>query len=255
VQRKITIGVVFRMSVPLWIIGSSLLISSIAFIGMVVLFLKDELLAEILLILVAFSAGSLMGGAFLHLLPETIEKSTEIEVFLWLLGGFILFFFVEKVLQWHHCHRVEHFLTLGYMNLFGDAIHNFSDGLIIAASFIARVPLGVVTTLAIALHEIPQEIGDFGVLVYSGFSKIKALLLNLLAALTIVLGGITGYFISGYVEEFTVFLLPLAAGGFLYIASSDLIPEIRKETDLKKGFLSFVVFLFGVLFMYVIRFV
>lgn len=243
------------MSIPLWIIGSSFLISLIAFVGMVVLFLKDELLTRILFILVAFSAGALMGGAFLHLLPETMEKSTDIEVFLWLLGGFILFFFTEKVLQWHHCHRVKHVHTLGFMNLIGDSVHNFSDGLIIAASFVARVPLGVVTTLAIALHEIPQEIGDFGVLVYSGFKKVRALLLNFLAALTVILGGIVGYFISGYVGKFTVFLLPLAAGGFIYIASSDLIPEIRKETNLKRGTLSFMAFLSGVLFMYVIRFI
>ena len=241
------------MSIPLWIIGSSFLISLIAFVGMVVLFLKEELLTRILLILVAFSAGALMGGAFLHLLPETIEKSTGIEVFLWLLGGFILFFFIEKVLQWHHCHRVKHVHTLGFMNLIGDAVHNFSDGLIIAASFITKVPLGVVTTLAIALHEIPQEIGDFGVLVYSGYKKERALLLNFLAALTVIFGGIVGYFISGYVEKFTIFLLPLAAGGFIYIASSDLIPEIRKETSLKRGTLSFMAFLFGVLFMYFVR--
>ena len=241
------------MSIPLWIIGSSCLISLIAFVGMIVLFLKEELLTRILLILVAFSAGALMGGAFLHLLPETIEKSTGIEVFLWLLGGFILFFFIEKVLQWHHCHRVKHVHTLGFMNLIGDAVHNFSDGLIIAASFITKVPLGVVTTLAIALHEIPQEIGDFGVLVYSGFKKERALLLNFLAALTVIFGGIVGYFISGYVEKFTIFLLPLAAGVFIYIASSDLIPEIRKETSLKRGTLSFLAFLLGVLFMYFVR--
>ncbi len=243
------------MSIPFWIVGSSFLISLIALVGMIVLFLKDELLARILLILVAFSAGALMGGAFLHLLPETIEKSAETEIFLWLLGGFILFFFIEKVLQWHHCHRVSHIHTFGFMNLIGDAFHNFSDGLIIAASYVARIPLGVATTLAIALHEIPQEIGDFGVLVHSGFKKSRALLLNFLAAFTVILGGIVGYLISGYVEKFTVYLLPLAAGGFIYIASSDLIPEIRKETSLKMGTISFIAFLFGVLFMYLIRFI
>lgn len=195
-----------------------------------------------------------MGGAFLHLLPEAVEKTIEIDIFLWILGGFILFYLIEKVLQWHHCHRVRHIHTFGYVNLIGDAVHNFTDGLIIAASFITNFHLGVVTTLAIAFHEIPQEIGDFGVLIYSGFKKIKALILNFLAALTVVFGGMVGYFISTYIQEFTIFLLPLAAGGFIYIASSDLIPEIRKEENLKKSLLTFTVFLIGILIMWIARF-
>jgi len=235
------------------IFGSTFLISFIAFVGMFTLFLKEKILEEVLLILVSLSAGALMGGAFLHLLPETVEKTIEIDIFLWLLGGFTLFFLIEKVLHWHHCHRVRHVHTLGYMNLIGDAIHNFTDGLIIAASFITNFHLGIVTTLAIAFHEIPQEIGDFGVLLYSGFKKSKALVLNFLAALTVVFGGIAGYFISTYIEQFTIFLLPIAAGGFIYIASSDLIPEIRKEENLKKSLLTFTTFLIGILIMWVAR--
>ena len=236
------------------IFASTLLISLIAFVGMFTLFLKEKLLEKILLILVSLSAGALMGGAFLHLLPATVEKTIEIDIFLWLLGGFILFFLLEKILQWHHCHRVRHVHTFGYMNLIGDTIHNFTDGLIIAASFITNFHLGIVTTLAIAFHEIPQEIGDFGVLLYSKFKKSKALVLNFLVALTVVLGGIIGYFISTYVEQFTILLLPLAAGGFIYIASSDLIPEIRKEVEAKKSFLIFMIFLIGILLMWIARF-
>jgi len=242
------------MSTLFLIIGSTFLISFIAFVGMLVLFLKEKLLNEILLILVAFSAGALMGGSFLHLLPEVILKSIDIEIFWWVLAGFIFFFLMEKVLQWHHCHKTKHAHSFGYMNLIGDAIHNFTDGLIIAASFIANIPLGIATTIVIAAHEIPQEIGDFGVLIYSGFKKFRALILNFIVALIIVIGGLTGYFISAYIEQSTFFLLPLAAGGFIYIAASDLIPEIRKEAEVKKSFLIFVMFLIGILVMWIVRF-
>jgi zinc and cadmium transporter len=238
-----------------WIAGASLSIALIAFVGMVILFLKKELLSKILLILVAFSAGTLLGSAFLHLLPEAIEKFVGAELFLWLLGGFVLFFFIEKILQWHHCHELDHIHTLGLVSLIADSIHNFTDGLIIAAAFLTNLPLGLITTLTIAVHEIPQEIGDLGILLYSGFDKVKALLLNFLAASVVLFGGLTGYFIFGYVERFTAFLLPLAAGSFIYIASSDLIPEIRKELGLKRGLFSFAVFLLGILFMHILRMV
>jgi len=242
------------MNILFLIIGSTFLISLIAFVGMITLFLKERLLSKILLILVAFSAGALMGGAFLHLLPEAVSKSIDIEIFWWVLVGFIFFFLMEKVLQWHHCHKTRHPHTFGYMNLIGDAIHNFTDGLIIAASFIVNPSLGIATTIVIAAHEIPQEIGDFGVLIYSGFKKFKALTLNFIAALTVVIGGLTGYFISAYIQQSIFFLLPLAAGGFIYIASSDLIPEIRKEVEAKKSFLIFITFLIGILLMWIARF-
>jgi zinc and cadmium transporter len=243
------------MLILFFIIGSTFLISLIAFIGMITLSLKERLLSKILLILVAFSAGALMGGAFLHLLPEAVSESADIEIFWWVLGGFIFFFLIEKVLHWHHCHKTVHPHTFGYMNLIGDAIHNFTDGLIIAASFIANPSLGIATTIVIAAHEIPQEIGDFGVLIYSVFKKFRALILNFVAALTVVLGGLTGYLISEFVQQSISFLLPLAAGGFIYIASSDLIPEIRKEAEVRKSFLIFMTFLVGILLMWIARFI
>lgn len=244
------------MSDLILIFGSTLIISLIAFIGIITLAMKEKLLNKTLLILVSFSAGALMGGAFLHLLPEAIEKSMNIEIYLYLLFGFVIFFLIEKVLHWRHCHiptSKKHPHTFAYMNLIGDTVHNFIDGLIIAVSFVTSIPLGIATTLAIAFHEIPQEIGDFGVLVYGGFNKYRALILNFLIALTVVFGGIVGYFVSTYIEQFTIFLLPLAAGGFIYIASSDLIPEIRKEADTKKSFITFIVFLFGILVMWVAK--
>lgn len=237
-----------------WIIASTFMISLIAFIGILTLSLKEKLLNEILILLVALSAGALMGGAFLHLIPEAIEFGSDI--FIYILVGFVLFFLVEKILHWRHCHHGNCKIhTFVYMNLFGDFVHNFIDGLVIAASFAVDIKLGITTVIAIALHEIPQEIGDFGVLIYGGFKKSKALLLNFLIALTAVLGGIAGYLLSGYTETFSMFLLPFAAGGFIYIAASDLIPELRKEAGLKKSLPIFIVFLIGIGIMYLVKFI
>jgi zinc and cadmium transporter len=139
------------------------------------------------------------------------------------------------------------------MNLIGDSIHNFIDGLIMAASFVVSVPLGITTTIAIATHEIPQEIGDFAVLIYGGFSKRKAIVLNFVVALTAVLGGIVGYFVSNLIEDIVLYILPFAAGGFIYIAATDLVPEIRKELDMKKYMVTLFVFICGILIMWVTK--
>ncbi len=244
------------MHILIWILISTFLISLIAFIGILSLFLKEKLFEKILLSLVSLSAGALMGGAFLHLIPEAIENFGNFNIFNYVLIGFALFFFIEKILHWRHCHKIRCKIhTFAYMNLVGDGVHNFIDGLIIAASFITNIQLGVVTTLAVALHEIPQEIGDFGVLVYGGFEKIKALSLNFGIALIAMTGGVIGYFLFGYVKGSTMFLLPFAAGGFIYIAASDLIPEIRKEVNLKKAFYNFGIFILGILIMYLARFI
>lgn len=238
------------------IIISTFFISLGALVGIFTLFLKQERLSKILLFLVSLSAGALMGGAFIHLLPEAAEKFEDSNMYLVVLFSFILFFFVEKLFHWRHCHKGKcNIHSFGYMNLFGDSIHNFIDGLIIAATFLTDIRLGVITTLAVALHEIPQEIGDFGVLLYAGFKKQKALIANFLVALTVVLGGVVGYFLSFFVESFVKFLLPVAAGGFIYIAASDLMPEIRKEESLKKSLLSFAIFLIGVIIMFLVKLV
>jgi zinc and cadmium transporter len=235
---------------------STFFISLISFIGIFTLALKDKLLDKIVLLLVSLSAGALMGGAFLHLLPESVELSEGLDVFLFVLVGFALFFLIEKVLHWRHCDKGECKVhTFTYMNLIGDSIHNFIDGLIMATSFVISIPLGMTTTMAIALHEIPQEIGDFGVLIYGGFTKKKALVLNFLTALTAVFGGLIGFFISNKVENVKLFILPFAAGGFLYIAASDLIPEIRKETSLKKSMIYFGIFILGIFIMYAVTFI
>lgn len=202
--------------------------------------------------MIGFAAGSLIGGAFLHLIPETVEKSTSMNAFLALLFGFVSFVFFEKLL-WRHYHRGKlEVRPLAFLNLTGDGVHNFIDGLIMAASFLSSLHLGIVTSLAVAAHEIPQEIGDFGVLVYGGLKKSRALILNFITALTVVLGGATGYFLSSYIGESMIFLLPFAAGNFIYIAASDLIPELHKEPDAKKSAISIVAFILGILVMYMI---
>lgn len=239
-----------------YIILATIVVSLLSFIGIITLSLKEKKLNKILLFLIGLSAGTLMGGAFLHLLPEAVEGNPRLDVFILVLVGFITFFIIEKVLHWRHCHKGEcEVHTFTYMNLIGDSIHNFIDGLIIAASFITSIPLGITTTIAISTHEIPQEIGDFGVLIYGGFSKKKALLLNFLIALTAVLGGLIGYLISSLIEDMVLYILPFAAGGFIYIAATDLIPEIKKELNMKKYMATLLVFILGILIMWITKIV
>ncbi|MCP6718193.1 MAG: ZIP family metal transporter [Patescibacteria group bacterium] len=246
------------MTVLLNIIISTFLISFIAFIGALTLFLKEKLLDKILLILVSFSAGSLMGGAFFHLIPEALEGiglENSLNVFLYVILGFCTFFILENFIKWHHCHAREHpkIMPFSYLILVSDAVHNFIDGLIIAASFATSFSIGVITTLVVAFHEIPQEIGDFGILVYGGIEKVKALFLNFLSATGVIFGGIVGFFISEKIGDSIFFILAFAAGSFIYIASSDLIPEIKTCTALKKSTSYFLVFLFGIALMLLMK--
>lgn len=188
-------------------------------------------------------------------MPKAAGKIRAENLYLIVLASFIFFFFMEKLLHWRHCHKENCSIhSFGYMNLLGDSVHNFIDGLVIASTFMIDVKLGIVTTLAIAIHEIPQEIGDFGVLIHAGFERTRALVINYTVALTVMLGGIVGFFISSSIENIISGLLPFAAGGFIYIAASDLMPEIRKETNLKRSVSSFLVFIIGVLLMYAIKF-
>jgi zinc and cadmium transporter len=242
------------MGILLYIILSTLLISLISLIGIFFLSVKEDLLKRILIILVAFSAGTLIAGAFFHLLPESLEHLKADRAFLYVIIGFTSFFFLERAFYWHHCRSGicnEHAFT--YLNLFGDALHNFIDGILIAGSFMSGISIGIVTTLAVAFHELPQEISDFAVLLYGGFSKSKALIYNLLFSLTAVAGGIIGYFLSSKINGFSVFLLSFTAGGFIYIAATDLIPEIHKEKSSPKGSYAFIVFVLGLFFIWIIK--
>lgn len=235
---------------------ASIVVSLISLIGIFSLLIKDEWLNKILILLVGFSAGGLIGGAFLHLLPEALSESKDSVIFIYVLLGFIFFFILERYIHWRHCHHTEscgiHAFT--YLNVIGDSIHNFTDGLVIGASFLVNAHFGFITTLMIIFHEIPQEIGDFGVLVYGGFSKTKALLFNFISALLCVLGTVIGYYLANKVGNFSSFIMPLVAGGFIYIASCDLIPELHKQTDLKKTSFSVFFFFLGILFILLAKF-
>jgi len=236
----------------LWAIGASILVSLISLIGIFSLLLNERVLNRILILLVGFGAGGLIGGAFLHLLPETLENSKDFTLsFMYVIFGFILFFILEKYLFWRHCHKGKcdiHAFT--YLNLIGDGIHNFGDGLIIGVSFFTDIRIGIISTLAIIMHEVPQELGDFGILIYGGLSKFKALVLNYISATLAILGTVIGYIFSSHINNFSLLLLPLAAGGFIYIASCDLIPELHRQPDIKKSTVSMLFFILGIILMW-----
>jgi zinc and cadmium transporter len=239
-----------------WLLGltSVIIISAISLTGVLVLWLKDQQLKKILLYLVSFSVGGLFGDAFIHLIPEAVEESGfGTSISLLILLGILFSFVVEKFLQWRHCHiptSSEHPHSFAYMNLFGDAVHNFIDGLIVGGSYLASIPVGISTTLAIIFHEIPQELGDFGVLIHGGFKKKKAVWFNFLTALTAVLGAVIALVLGATLEGFIPLLIPFAAGNFVYIAGSDLIPELRKdEPDPKKATLQAASIALGVIIM------
>ena len=239
------------------ILVATFAISLIAFSGISTFLLKRELLNRTLLVLVALSTGALLGGAFLHLLPEAIEeKGARLEIFLYLLLGFSIFFVLEQFLQWRHQHTATpQVKPFSYLILVSDAVHNFIDGLIIAASFVTSLPLGIATTLAVALHEIPQELGDFAVLVYGGFGRKRALTFNFATAITAILGGVIGYLASSIMQTSIIYLLPFAAGNFIYIAAADLIPEIKHQVSLGRSILHFGVFVIGIAIMLTVKFI
>jgi len=236
-------------------LGAAIVVSLISLLGVIFISIKEKTLNKFIFLLVGLAAGVLIGDAFIHLIPEAVEEIDAGIAFLLLLIGFSGFFFVERVLHWNHCHNHGdcEVHTFSYMSLIGDGIHNFIDGLIIAASFIVSIPLGFLTSLAVIAHEIPQEISDFSILIYGGFSKKKALFFNFLSALTAVLGVLVGFVLSSSVENFVMYLLPIAAGGFIYIGASDLVPELHKEKDLKKSILSFGFFILGIVIMYLFK--
>jgi len=235
---------------------SVLIVSVISLVGILTIIFKIKNLESYLLHFVSFSAGALFGDSFLHLLPDVVEKyGLDITTSLYILSGIIFFFIIEKIIHWRHCHvpdSEEHIHPFAITNLIGDAIHNFIDGLIIGASYLINIPTGVATTIAVILHEIPQEIGDFSVLLSGGFTKARALLMNLLTALTAFLGVIIALVLNNYVTSIDKFLIPFAAGSFIYIAGSDLIPELHKEVKVTKSLMQLVTFIFGILIMVVL---
>ncbi len=233
----------------LYVLLSSVLVGLISFIGVFFLTIKKHVLERILFGLIAFAAGTMLGNAFFHILPESVVELDPLTFSVLLMSGFSAFFVIEKVLHWRHCHHPGHQHPFGYLNLIGDGAHNFIDGLFIGASYVVSPALGVASTIAVIAHEIPQEIGDFAVLIHAGFSRGKALLLNFFSALLAVAGALVGWYFLNDAEAGHL-VLPLVAGSLIYVASTDLIPELHKETNLAKSIIAFVLFLAGLALFY-----
>jgi zinc and cadmium transporter len=238
----------------LWILGSGLLMSIIALVGSVTLVLSERTLQRILLPLVAFAAGSLIGGAFFHMLPVgPAAGMSDVTVYSLVLSGFAMFFGLEQFLHWHHCHRdqIACKKPLTYLILIGDGLHNFLGGLAVAGTFLIDIRLGIITWLAAAAHEVPQELGDFGVLVHGGWERRQALFYNVLSALTFLIGGIVAYLASFRLD--VSFLVPFAAGNFIYIGASDLIPEVKSHVDARANLAHFAAFNIGIGLMLAVK--
>jgi zinc and cadmium transporter len=235
----------------LWIMGAAILDALLGFIGVFSLWLSKQDMKKIANILTAFAAGSLLGGAFIHLLPESLEAIDASQVLLVVLAGFILFIFLEAYVHWHRCKECE-IHPFSYVIVVGDAVLNFLCGLILAASFIVSIPLGLATLVALLAHEVPQQLGIFGAMVNGGFSRNKAIIYSALAQSTIILGAIVGYMLSGMVEGITIFLVPFAAGNFIYIAAADLIPEMHKSEGME-AVKNIAFFFVGIAFMWLLK--
>jgi zinc and cadmium transporter len=207
--------------------------SALALVGSFTLLLPERTFKVLVMPLVALAAGSLLGGALFHMLPESVRAlGNGLTVYAWLAGGFFAFFLFEQYLQWHHCHQpVSAHRPIGYLILLADGLHNFAGGLAVGAAFVLDIRVGIVIWLVAAAHEVPQELGDFGILVHSGWNRRLALIYNFASALTFLVGALMAYLISEQVD--TAFLVPFAAGNFIYIASADLLPEITATVGLR----------------------
>jgi zinc and cadmium transporter len=237
---------------------STLLVSIVSFVGIVILIISKNLVDKHIYFLVALSAGVLLGDAFFHLMPEALEQEgvKAISVSLDVISGFIFMLVFERLIHWHHCHGHEHdcenLKSFGYVNLAGDAIHNFIDGMLIAGSYLISVQVGVATTIAVILHEIPQELSDFGVLLAAGFSRFNAIVFNFISAIFAVLGAVFVLFYNNQVSNIDVFLAGFAAGGFIYIGATDLLPELSRRNKISLFYMSS--FVIGLLLMYFLLF-
>ena len=239
----------------LYSITSVIIVSLISLIGIITLFTTGKKLCHLVSFLVGLATGALFGGAFLHMIPEVFKEiSNETIASISILLGIAIFFILEKFLHWHHEHhhhnKEDHIKPFGYLNLVSDGVHNLIDGIIIAAAYMINIEVGISTTVAVILHEIPQEIGDFGLLIHAGFSKSKALLLNLLSASLSLVGVIIVLIVGNSITSITAYILAIAAGGFIYIAGSDLVPELHKTNDFKSSMKQFLSIGLGIAIMF-----
>jgi zinc and cadmium transporter len=237
-----------------WILCGGFLMSMIALVGVITFALAEQTRERLILPLVAFSAGSLLGGALLHMIPEATARSGgAVSVYLWVTAGFTAFLAFEQFLHWHHWHSDAPELKspLSHMMVIGDSVHNFLGGVAVAGSFIVDIRLGITTWLVAAAHEVPQELGKYGVLIHGGWSRGRALMVSFLSSLTFLVGGIVAYAVSFGLD--VGFLVPFAAGNFLYIAASDLVPEVNRHHHLGVNLLHFASFSAGIALLLAIK--
>ena len=253
-----------------YIFASVLLVSMVSVVGIFFLFMREKTLKEFTTALLGLAVGALLGGALLHLLPEVFEENSGVEISLSILLGIFVFFFFEKFMHWHHSHNAhaikddsctscnqklpEKIKPLGAMVLYSDALHNTLDGVLIASSFLLSTEAGVATSIAVLLHEIPQEIADFGVLLHAGYSKSRAIAFNFLSALTAFLGAALVLLAKNWTESVMPVFTAFAAGSLLYIAMADLIPELHEHKKAKDAVLQFVMIFVGVVIMLSLKF-
>lgn len=240
-----------------WLITlfSVFLVSLISLVGVLTIPWSDGRLKNVIPLMVSFAAGALFGDCFIHILPEAFSELQDIYVSALTLLGVALFFALENFVSWRHCHiptTEEHTHPLAFMNLVGDGLHNLMDGLVIGASYLMSMPLGISTTIAVILHEIPQEVGDFGVLIHAGLPIKRALLYNFMSALVAVLGGVVSLLIGPIAQSYASAMLPIAAGGFVYIAGSDLLPELSHECNPRQSIAQFLSILLGMVVMFLL---
>jgi zinc and cadmium transporter len=236
-------------------IVSVVIVSLLSFVGIIFLAFKSNFLQRIIFILVSFAVGAMLGGAFFHLIPEVYEKSTNFkEVSVVIILGILAFFILEKFLHWHHDHNIEDkeekVKPLGFISLAADSFHNLIDGILIGSAYLVDPTVGIATTFAVIIHEIPQEIGDFGVLIHSGFKVKKALLFNFLSACSSIIGAIVAIILGNSIEGFEKIIIAFAIGGFIYLAGSDLIPELHKKNSAKSSIIQLIAIIAGLVLMY-----
>ncbi|MEK7113552.1 MAG: ZIP family metal transporter [Patescibacteria group bacterium] len=238
---------------------SVIVVSLVSLIGVFSISLKEEVIRKYIGLFIGLAVGALLGDAFIHLIPEALESSIHPTIVsLLIISGILIFLIMEKLLHWHHhgedkeesdIHKV------GELLIFADSFHNLIDGIIIGASFLVSVPIGIATTMAVVLHEIPQEIGDFAVLIHSGYTKKRALWLNFISGLTAIIGVLIALIFGSIADIFVMWILPIAAGGFIYIAVADLIPELQKTKKLKYSLLQIVSVMVGIMAMVALVFI
>lgn len=232
---------------------SVITVSLVSLVGLFFLSLQNEILKKYLCMFISLAIGALLGDAFIHLIPEAFEKiSNPTIVSILVITGILIFFIIEKFLHWHHHGEDKeetHIHPVGKLILFTDSFHNLIDGIIIGVSFLISIPIGIATTFAVILHEIPQEVGDFAVLIHSGYSKRKALYLNFISALAAVLGLVIAIIFGNLAENFVSWILPIAAGGFIYIAVADLIPELKETKKINRIVFQLASILLGIVIM------